>query len=66
MFPLLLIPLALGLLGAMVSAGLMPSGKNSVLLAGDPRSAQAVGITVEPEGGSKSPTTTPVALVELA
>ena len=53
-------------LGRMVSAGLMPRGKSSLLLAGDPRTAQAVGITVEPEGGSETPTTTPVALVELA
>jgi anti-sigma-K factor RskA len=52
--------------GRMVSAGLMPAGKDSMLLAGDPGTAQAVGITVEPRGGSESPTTTPVALVELA
>lgn len=51
--------------GRMVSAGLMPPGKDSLLLAGDPRTAQAVGITVEPEGGSEAPTTNPVALVEL-
>ena len=52
--------------GRMVSAGLMPEGKDSMLLAGDARTAQAVGVTVEPAGGSESPTTTPVALVELA
>jgi anti-sigma-K factor RskA len=51
--------------GRMVSAGLMPADKDSMLLAGDPRTAQAVGITVEPAGGSEAPTTTPVALVEL-
>ena len=52
--------------GSMISAGLMPAGKDQMLLAGDARTAQAVGVTVEPEGGSESPTTTPVALVELA
>jgi anti-sigma-K factor RskA len=52
--------------GRMVNAGLMPHDKNSMLLSGDPRTAQAVGITVEPTGGSEAPTTTPVALVELA
>jgi anti-sigma-K factor RskA len=52
--------------GSMVSAGLMPAGKDQMLLAGDARTAQAVGVTVEPAGGSESPTTTPVALVELA
>jgi anti-sigma-K factor RskA len=51
--------------GRMVSAGLMPADKDSMLQAGDPRTAQAVGITVEPAGGSEAPTTTPVALVEL-
>ncbi len=52
--------------GRMISAGLMPADKDSMLLAGDPRTAQAVGITVEPTGGSEVPTTNPVALVELA
>ena len=54
--------------GAMVSAGLMPGDAHSMLLdasrlEGPP---QAVGITVEPTGGSPSPTSDPVALVELA
>ena len=52
--------------GSMVSAGLMPAGKDQMLLAGDARTAQAVGVAVEPEGGSESPTTTPVALVGSA
>ena len=52
--------------GSMVSAGLMPSDAHSMLLAGDSRTARAVGITVEPAGGSESPTSAPVALVELA
>jgi len=51
--------------GTMISAGLMPAGKDQLLLAGDARIAKAVGVTVEPEGGSQSPTTSPVALVEL-
>jgi anti-sigma factor RsiW len=51
----------------MVRAGLMPSGPaNTVLLDGDAATAQAVGITVEPAGGSESPTLPPVALISLA
>ncbi len=52
---------------AMVRAGLMPTGQaNTVLLEGDAASAQAVGITVEPAGGSKTPTLPPVALISFA
>ena len=54
--------------GSMVSAGLMPDDAHSMLL--DPSHldgpAQAVGITVEPTGGSQAPTSSPVALVEMA
>jgi anti-sigma factor RsiW len=51
----------------MVSAGLMPPGKaNTVLLDGDAASAQGVGITVEPAGGSETPTLPPVALISFA
>lgn len=49
----------------MVSAGLMPhdGGKKvTKLLDGDATTATAAGITVEPAGGSPSPTTAPVAL----
>ncbi len=49
----------------MVSAGVMPHGAAStmaVLLDGDAKSALAAGITLEPAGGSKSPTTAPLAL----
>ena len=52
--------------GAMVPAGLMDSpGNNKVLLKGDAAKATGVGITVEPEGGSKEPTTEPIALFEF-
>ena len=52
--------------GAMVPAGLMKKpGDNKVLLEGDAAKATGVGITVEPEGGSKEPTTEPIALFEL-
>ena len=52
---------------AMVRAGLMPAGKsNTVLLEGDAASAQAVGITVEPAGGSDTPTLPPVAVISFA
>lgn len=50
----------------MVPAGLMPPGPdNTVLLEGDAAAASAVGITVEPAGGSPEPTSDPVALFDL-
>ncbi len=51
--------------GVMVSAGLMPPGAHEVILEGDPATAQGVGITVEPEGGSEEPTSDPIALIEF-
>ena len=52
--------------GTMVPAGLMNNpGDNKVLLKGDAAKATGVGITVEPEGGSKEPTTKPIALFEF-
>jgi Anti-sigma-K factor rskA len=51
----------------MVKAGLMPAGEaNTLLLDGDAASAQAVGITVEPAGGSEVPTLPPVAVIGMA
>jgi anti-sigma-K factor RskA len=47
----------------MVSAGLMPVDPDqTVLLEGDAATATAVGITVEPEGGSPEPTSDPIAV----
>lgn len=49
----------------MVSAGLVPVGSGThvtYLLTGDAAKATAAGITLEPEGGSKAPTTEPLAL----
>ena len=40
----------------MVSAGLMPSGADTALLAGDADDAIGAGISVEPAGGSDQPT----------
>ncbi len=53
--------------GAMIPAGLMKAqdGNNKLLLQGDALKATGVGITVEPESGSKEPTTPPIALLEL-
>lgn len=52
---------------AMVRAGLMPAGpSNTVLLDGDAATAIGVGITVEPAGGSDTPSLPPVALVTFA
>lgn len=50
----------------MVSAGVMRKVENQVLLLdGRVDDASAVGITVEPEGGSAEPTTAPVALFDF-
>jgi anti-sigma-K factor RskA len=52
--------------GKMVPAGLMDTpGNRPVVLRGDATNATAVGITVEPEGGSDSPTSDPIALFDL-
>jgi anti-sigma-K factor RskA len=53
--------------GAMIPAGLMPPGEdNQVVLEGDAAAATAVGITVEPEGGSPEPTSDPIALFDFS
>lgn len=50
----------------MVSAGLMPvAADQTVVLDGDAASALGAGITVEPAGGSPSPTTKPIALFDF-
>jgi anti-sigma-K factor RskA len=49
----------------MVSAGLMPDSHQATLLSGDPTSAVAAAVSVEPAGGSKRPTTDPVAVFPL-
>lgn len=49
-----------------VAAGLMPDAADqTVVLDGSAAEAVAVGITVEPDGGSKQPTTDPIALFDL-
>ena len=51
---------------AMVPAGLMPDAPDqTVVLEGSAADAIAVGITVEPDGGSKEPSTAPIALFDL-
>lgn len=53
--------------GAMVPAGTMTDGGNrTVLLHGDATSATGAGITVEPKGGSESPTSKPIALFDFS
>ena len=51
----------------MTDAGLMPptEGAQEVLLTGDVGDATAVGVTVEPAGGSPEPTSDPVAVIAL-
>ncbi|MFI8192153.1 anti-sigma factor domain-containing protein [Streptomyces sp. NPDC085946] len=53
--------------GTMRPAGLMDAGRTrqAVTLSGSANSASAVGITVEPAGGSARPTSVPLAVVEL-
>ena len=52
--------------GVMVPAGTMPDAADqTVLLEGDASGATAVGITVEPDGGSKKPTSAPIVMFEL-
>jgi len=50
----------------IVSAGLMPDAPDqTVVLDGPAGGAAAVGITVEPDGGSKQPTSDPIAVFDL-
>jgi len=50
----------------IVSAGLMPDAPDqTVVLDGSAGGAAAVGITVEPDGGSDQPTTDPIAVFDL-
>ena len=52
--------------GAMVPAGLMPDKSDqTIVLDGDASTATAAGITVEPDGGSKEPTSAPIALFDF-
>ncbi|MFF9011953.1 anti-sigma factor domain-containing protein [Streptomyces sp. NPDC014870] len=53
--------------GTMRSAGLMPTGvtASTTLLSGRTDGAEAVGITLEPAGGSPQPTSTPLAVIAL-
>lgn len=52
--------------GTAVSAGLVPREGDDVLLEGDPGRAVAVGISLEPQGGSAQPTTEPIVAVPLS
>ena len=50
----------------MVSAGVMPvKADQTVVLEGDAATANAAGITIEPEGGSDHPTSDPIALFDI-
>lgn len=54
--------------GTAVSAGLMPyqdTDRVEVLLEGEPEGAVAVGVTVEPAGGSQQPTSDPLVAVPI-
>jgi len=51
--------------GSPVSAGFINERAALSLLAGSPASAAAVGVTLEPDGGSAAPTTTPIIAIPL-
>lgn len=53
--------------GKMIPAGLMSGGDetSTVVLKGNANAATAVGITIEPDGGSESPTTEPIAVFDF-
>lgn len=53
--------------GGMRPAGLLDAGQRTgaVLLSGDSGSAEAIGITAEPRGGSPAPTSAPLALLAV-
>lgn len=52
--------------GDYVSAGLMPAGRDqTVALQGESRDVDGVGITVEPSGGSETPTSEPIATFDF-
>lgn len=53
--------------GEMLPAGLMPpGGDQQMVLDGDAATATAVGITVEPQGGSPEPTSDPIAIFDFS
>lgn len=52
--------------GELLAAGLMPdAGDATVLLEGDATRSTGVGITIEPDGGSKKPSTEPIAFFTI-
>ncbi|GAB2841083.1 anti-sigma factor [Actinoallomurus bryophytorum] len=54
--------------GSMVPAGLLASGRpdGTTLFKGGPQGAAAVGVTIEPAGGSPKPTTDPILLLPVS
>jgi anti-sigma-K factor RskA len=53
--------------GATAAGTFVASGSTqSVMLTGDMKAGDNVGVTIEPAGGSKTPTTTPIAIVATA
>jgi len=56
----------IGASGTAAPAGFVPAGEQAaVALVGDPATAAAVGVTLEPSGGSAQPTTRPVLAVKV-
>jgi anti-sigma-K factor RskA len=51
--------------GVMVPAGLMEGESGTLVLEGDPSTAQAAGITIEPAGGSEEPSSAPIMTFEF-
>jgi anti-sigma-K factor RskA len=51
--------------GTVTSAGLYENGEKYALLAGTPSPGEYLAVSIEPEGGSAQPTTTPIVAVKL-
>lgn len=48
------------------SAGLVPAGADKIMMRGDAVNPLGAGLTLEPEGGSTQPTTTPLAMLSFS
>lgn len=51
--------------GTITSAGLYENGEKYALISGTPSAGESLAVSIEPEGGSTQPTTTPIVAVKL-
>jgi anti-sigma-K factor RskA len=52
--------------GTVTSAGLYENGEKYALLSGTPSAGESLAVSVEPDGGSAQPTTTPIVALKLS